>query len=77
MSRETSPAERPWTRTCVGVTTSMSATAGSVTETRLRRSLVLMSSDLPTMTRSGAAPVASFGPGREACDGCSTCAGAC
>ena len=77
ISRETSPAERPCTRTWVGVTTEMSATAGSVTETRLSRSLVLMSRDLPTITRSGAAPVASFGEGTEADEGCSTCAGDC
>ena len=50
----------------MGVTTMASATLGSVTETRLRRSVVLISSDLPTITRSGAAPwdSASAGPVR-------------
>ena len=56
MSSETSPGARPWTRICVGVTTSASATFGSVTDTRFRRSVVLMSNDLPTMTRKGAEP---------------------
>src|SRR5215468_1571203 len=50
--------------------------AGSVTETRLRRSLVLISRDLPTMTRRGAPPTPSDGGGRDAEDGCSTGGGA-
>src|SRR5258706_4294119 len=57
--RETSPGVRPCTSTWVGVTTNASATAGSVTEIRLRRSLVLMSRDLPTITRRGAEPCGS------------------
>src|SRR5207253_2424646 len=73
ISSDTSPAERPCTRIWVGVTTCTSATAGSVTETRFRRSLVLISSDFPTMTRRGAAPVASEGAGTEAVAGCSGC----
>src|ERR1700677_4274375 len=56
MSRETSPGESPLTSTCVGVTTSASATAGSVTETRFSLSVVLIRMDLPTMTRSGSPP---------------------
>ncbi len=56
ISNDTSPAARPCTRIWVGVTTMASATASSVTETRRSRSVVLMSSDLPTMTRRGAAP---------------------
>ena len=36
-----------------------SATASSVTETRRSRSVVLMSSDLPTITRKGAEPWAA------------------
>ena len=59
INEETSPGASPLTRTCVGVTTSASATEGSVTETRLSRSVVLMRRDLPTMTRSGAAPEVS------------------
>src|ERR1700686_2060847 len=53
---ETSPGARPLTSTCVGVTTKASATAGSVTETRFNLSVVLIRSDLPTMTRNGTAP---------------------
>src|SRR5208282_6491114 len=56
MSRETSPGESPLTSTWVGVTTSASATAGSVTETRFSLSVVLIRRDFPTITRSGAAP---------------------
>src|SRR4029079_13005651 len=56
---DTSPADRPCTRICVGVTTMASATESSVTETRLSRSVVLINSDLPTMTRKGAAPCAA------------------
>ena len=56
INSETSPAARPCTRICVGVTTSASAMAGSVTETRFSRSVVLISNDLPTMTRRGADP---------------------
>src|SRR5205807_3564083 len=59
ISNDTSPGERPCTRICVGVTTKASATVGSVTETRFSRSVVLMSKDLPTITRSGAAPCPS------------------
>ena len=71
-------AERPCTRICVGVTTMASATPGSVTETLFSRSVVLMSSDLPTITRNGAAPCDSVsegawavaaGPCGAACDG--------
>ena len=56
ISSETSPGARPLTRTCVGVTARASATVGSVTETRFSRSVVLISRDLPTITRKGAAP---------------------
>src|SRR3984885_4064088 len=59
INKETSPGASPLTRTCVGVTTIASATEGSVTETRLRRSVVLMRRDFPTITRSGAAPEVS------------------
>src|SRR5208337_5462425 len=55
ISSETSPGESPLTRTWVGVTTRASATLGSVTETRLSLSVVLMRMDFPTITRSGAA----------------------
>ena len=40
----------------MGVTTSASATDGSVTETRFSLSVVLIKSDLPTITRNGTAP---------------------
>src|ERR1700728_2809841 len=54
MMRETSPGARPWTRIWVEVSTWGSAIEGSVTEMRLMRSVVLISRDLSTMTRSGA-----------------------
>ena len=41
------------------------ATAGSVTEMRFSRSVVLMSSDLPTMTRSGRRSLRLIGLGRK------------
>ncbi|SPF33743.1 hypothetical protein SBA1_120097 [Candidatus Sulfotelmatobacter kueseliae] len=41
---------------CVGVTGRAEAMAGSVTEMRRSLSVVLMSSDLPTITRNGADP---------------------
>src|SRR5579863_9059555 len=72
---ETSPADRPCTKICVGVTTIASATPGSVTETLLSLSVVLMSSDLPTITRSGAAPCDSDSEGAWA-DAAGPCSGA-
>src|SRR5208283_4662637 len=45
---------------CVGVMTCGKAIVGSVTETRRSLSVVLMSSDLPTMTRNGADPTGSW-----------------
>src|ERR1017187_4432726 len=62
ISSETSPGASPLIRTCVGVTTSASATAGSVTETRFSLSVVLIRRDLPTITRSGAAPAVMLWP---------------
>src|ERR1019366_1813560 len=62
ISSETSPGASPLTRTCVGVTTSASATVGSVTETRFSLSVVLIGRDLPTITRSGAAPGVTLWP---------------
>src|ERR1035441_2546675 len=62
ISSETSPGASPLIGTCVGVTTSASATAGSVTETRFSLSVVLIRRDLPTITRSGAAPAVMLWP---------------
>jgi len=70
---ETSPGASPLTRTWVGVTTRASATVGSVTETRFSLSVVLMSRDLPTMTRKGAAPGVT--PWPEAVEVVVVCAG--
>ncbi len=69
ISNDTSPAARPCTRIWVGVTTMASATASSVTETRRSRSVVLISSDLPTMTRSGAEPCAAASGADELASG--------
>ncbi len=72
ISSETSPGASPLTRTWVGVTTSASATVGSVTETRFSLSVVLIRRDLPTITRSGAAPAVTpwFDAGVAVVEGC-------
>ena len=58
---ETSPGDRPCTKTWVGVITCGSAISGSVTDTRFKRSVVLMRRDLPTITHNGTGPSLAAG----------------